>query len=114
MDAWARPGLEDGNSAVFLEIQNYSGSDDNLDRVTSEIAKAVEIHRTKMIDGVMKMEKQTTVGIPNGAVTYFEPGGLHIMLINLNNDLSVGDEFQAILEFKEAGEIIINVPVHEP
>ncbi|NIV14386.1 MAG: copper chaperone PCu(A)C [Aliifodinibius sp.] len=36
------------------------------------------------------------------------------MLINLNNDLSVGDEFQVILEFKEAGEIIINVPVHEP
>jgi copper(I)-binding protein len=113
-DIWARPGLTDGNSAVFFKIINSSMEADQLLNARSNVASAVELHKTTMIDGVMKMEPQTSVSVPAGEPTIFKPGDLHVMLIGLTDPLNAGDEFQLTLNFKIAGEININVIVQEP
>ena len=67
-----------------------------------------------MIDGVMKMEPQTSVPVPAGKQVIFKSGDFHVMLIGLTKDLNVGDEFQLTLVFEQAGEIVHNVIIQEP
>jgi len=111
-DAWARPGLAGGNSGAFFVIDN-PGAADTLLSASSDVANAVELHKTVMEDGVMQMIQQNSVPVPKGE-TAFAPGGLHVMLIGLNNDLPVGDSFDVTLNFEAAGEQTITVEVKEP
>lgn len=111
-DVWARPGLADGNSAVFFVIDN-PGAEDFLHSASSDVAGAVELHKTVMEDGNMKMMHQMNVPVPTGE-TIFKPGDLHVMLIGLNNDLKPGDTFTVTLDFEKAGEKTLDVVVKEP
>ena len=112
-DVWSRPSLAGGNGAVFFTLNNPTGEDDTLLSASSDIAGAVEIHRSTMVDGAMKMEKQDEVLLPAGGETIFQPGGLHVMLIGLNQDLNVGDIFTVTLMMEKTGERILDVVVKE-
>lgn len=112
-DIWARPGLASGNSAVYFAITNETAGADTLLSASSAVAGAVELHMTSMQDGNMQMTHQQEVPVPTGK-TEFKPGGLHIMLIGLNQDLNPGDMFSLALDFATAGEIQLEVPVSEP
>jgi len=111
-DVWARPGLADGNSGVFFVISN-PGSEDFLLSASSDVAGAVELHKTIMEDSNMKMVQQMNVPVPTGE-TIFKPGDLHVMLIGLKNDLKPGDTFKVTLNFENAGEKTLDVVVREP
>ena len=111
-EVWARPGLAGGNSAVFFVIEN-PGREDVLVSVSSQVADAVEMHRTSMQEGVMKMDQQMSVQIPQGK-TEFKPGDLHVMLIGLTEDLVVGDTFEITLDFENGGEQTITATTLEP
>ena len=114
-DAWARPGFQGDNSAVYLRISNPTDQGDGLIGADSDIAEVTEIHLSKMDEsGTMKMERQELVGIPARSSTELTPGGLHIMLVNLVKDLSVGDTFALSLEFQRVGDITIEVEVKQP
>lgn len=110
-DAWARPGLAGGNSAVFFVIEN-PGQADSLLSASGEVAEAVELHMTMMQDGNMQMMHQMNVPVPTGE-TVFAPGGLHVMLIGLKNDLKVGDTFSVTLQFEKAGKQTLTVTVKD-
>lgn len=108
-EVWARPGLADGNTGVFFEINNPTNQDDRLLSASSDIAGAVELHQTTMTDGVMKMTPQEFVAVPAGEKVIFKPGDFHIMLIGLTDDLNLGDSFEVTLNFEYAGEIVLQV-----
>ena len=112
-DVLARPGLAGGNSAVYFVITNDSGGRDSLLSASSDVAGAVELHMTTMQDGNMQMEQQQEVLVEAGK-TEFQPGGLHVMLIGLNQDLNPGDTFSLMLEFATAGVMPLEVTVGEP
>ena len=113
-DTWARPGLGGGNSAVFLTIENNSNISDLLLGAESDVASSVELHKTTMEEGVMKMKQQASVPIPANEQIIFKPGDLHVMLIDLKTGLSVGDEFEVTLEFEQFGKFKFSVIVEEP
>jgi copper(I)-binding protein len=112
-DVWARPGLAGGTSAVYFVIENGTASDDTLLSASSDVAGAVELHMTSMQDGNMQMMPQHEVPVQAGK-TEFEPGGLHVMLIGLNQDLNPGDTFSVTLDFATAGAMPLDVTVSEP
>jgi len=113
-DVWSRPGLADGNSAVFFKIDNPANEEDRLLSASSNVAAAVELHKTTMVDGNMQMKRQDYVAVPGGETLEFKPGDFHVMLIGLNGDLAVGENFQLTLTFENAGEVQLDVPVQEP
>lgn len=113
-DVWARPGIAEGNTGVFFVIDNPTGQDDRLLSASSAAAQAVELHKTTMTEGVMQMTPQEFVLVPAGEQVVFQPGDLHVMLINLNQQLNVGDSFELTLTFENAGEINLIVTVQEP
>lgn len=113
-DAWSRPAIADGNGGVFFTLDNQTDAGDKLVLATSDVADVVELHKTTMEDGVMKMTPQEFVDLPINSTVAFAPGGLHVMLIGLKNELSVGDTFQVTLEFENHEPIQIDVTVREP
>jgi copper(I)-binding protein len=114
-EEWARPGFQGDNSAIYLTIRNPGDQADVLIHADSKIAESTEIHLSKMDStGVMTMEHQDQVPIPPDDSVEFSPGGLHIMLVNLGQDLSVGDSFPISLEFQKAGELSVEVEVRQP
>jgi copper(I)-binding protein len=114
-DGWARPGFQGDNSAIYLTIRNPKDQADILIEARSEVAKTTEIHLSKMDSaGIMTMEHQDQVPIPATDLVEFSPGGLHVMLVNLVQDLSVGESFPVSLIFQEAGELSVDVEVKQP
>lgn len=112
-DIWARPSLAEGNGAAYFMIENLTNEEDILISASSDIAQAVEIHKS-MLDGeIMQMMPQHEVSIPVGR-TEFKPGGLHVMLIGLYDDLNIGDSFNITLKFQLAGEETFAVTVRKP
>jgi periplasmic copper chaperone A len=113
-DAWSRPGMAGGNSAVYFVIENQ-GSEDTLLSAQTDAAAVTELHMTRMNDeGHMSMNMQEKIDIPANENLDFKPGGLHVMLINLNNDLQPGQTIVVRLNFEKAGEVTLDVPIREP
>jgi copper(I)-binding protein len=110
-DIWARPGLAGGNGGVFFVIDN-PGAADLLLSASSDVADAVELHKTVMQGDNMQMIQQMNVPVPTGE-TVFKPGDLHVMLIGLKNDLKAGDTFSVTLNFQTAGERTLTVMVKD-
>ena len=108
---WTRSGLEGENSAVYFEIAG-GRYPDTLLSATSETAAEVMIHKSIMDEqGTMRMEHQENIPIPVGEIVKFEPGGLHVMLIDLHQDLVTGELIELKLLFENTGEVIIYAPV---
>ena len=110
---WARAtpsGAKTG--AVYMTIDNKSSIADRLTGVSSEVAKKLQIHETKMENGIMKMrEISGGLPVPAGGSVVLKPGGYHVMLIDLNKPLKAGETFPLTLVFEKAGKISITVPV---
>ena len=115
INAWARAGTAGGNSAIYLIMDNPTDQDDVLLSVYSNVAEAVELHRSQMTDeGTMTMQQQENIPLPSGTKIELKPGGLHIMLVNLKQDLIAGDSFQVTFTFQNAGEINLKVLIQAP
>ena len=113
-DAWMRPTVGAGRTtAAYLTVANSGGEDDTLKSARSAKATAVELHETKMTDdGVMQMRHvEDGLVVPAGGSLVLKPAGTHLMVMGLDEALSVGDEFALTLEFARAGIIEVSVPV---
>jgi len=114
-DAWARPAPGGGNSAIYFTIDNRGGQADTLLSAASDAAGTVELHISRMDDsGNMVMEHQNNVPVPAGETVNFEPGGLHVMLMDLNSDLQPQESLTVTLTFEKAGSIVVEASVREP
>ena len=114
-DAWARPAFRGDNSAAYMVIKNMTEQGDGLIGASTDVANVTEIHLSKMdAEGTMSMERQELIGVPAGDEVKLEPGGLHVMLMNLVRDLNVGDTFELTLEFQRGGDVSVEVEVMQP
>jgi copper(I)-binding protein len=112
-DAWTRPAAQGGNGAIYFVIENHSAEMQELIGVTSDVADAVEMHESRMSGDVMEMRQIESIPLGPGEGAVFEPGGLHIMLIGLEQDLKTGDEVQITLDFANYEDILLTVPVQD-
>jgi copper(I)-binding protein len=110
-DAWIRatpPGARTG--AAYLTITSR-GAGDRLLGATTRAAAAVEIH-THVVEGAMsRMVRLPDLDLPAGEPVKLEPGGLHLMLLELDAPLAAGTTVTVTLEFATAGAVELEVPV---
>jgi protein SCO1 len=105
VDAWSRstaPGASVG--VVYFEVIN-SGPADTLLTIECPAAERAEMHATARVDGLMKMRPVASVDIPAGGRLSFQPGGLHAMLIGINQPLKEGGRLPLTLVFRRAGKL---------
>jgi copper(I)-binding protein len=96
-------------TAAYMTLK--SDRDDRLVGASSDVANVVEIHQSKMTDGVMSMEEVGCLDLPAGQVVELKPQSYHLMVMGLKVPLSEGDVHRFILEFEEAGELEVTLPV---
>ncbi len=95
----------------FMRIENI-GEDDRLIAVTTPIAGQVQIHEMAMEGDVMRMrELPDGLTLPSGEFTVLEPGGYHIMFMQLTAPLVEGETIPVTLTFETAGDITIDLPI---
>lgn len=63
--------------------------------------------------GEMMMRPVESIELPAGEAVALEPGGYHVMLIDLVAPLEVGSTVQITLEFEQADSMTVDVPVRD-
>ncbi|MDO8605890.1 MAG: copper chaperone PCu(A)C [Phaeospirillum sp.] len=107
---WARatsPNAKVGIAFVTLAAT----AADTLTAAATPASAKVEFHRHVHQDGLMKMQQQATVEIAAGQTVEFNPGGLHLMLVDLKAQLKPGQSFPLTLTFAGAGAVTVTVVV---
>lgn len=111
--AWARPARQAENGAVYFLVENRTTETQEMIAAVSGVAEAVEIHESQLSGDVMQMQRLESVSLGPGTEVVFEPGGLHIMLVGLKQELKTGDEIEVTLQFRNFDDITVRVPVQE-
>ena len=109
---WARatpPGAK--VAAGYLEIRNNGKEADRLLSASTPVAKRVEMHITQRDGEVVTMREVKSLDIPAGGTRKLEPGGTHLMLIELAQPLKQGERFRLRLRFERAGDLEADVEV---
>jgi copper(I)-binding protein len=103
------PGIPVG--AIYFSITNTGSTPDRLLSVSTPVAAKVQLHESRMVNGVMEMREVTSLECPPGATVKATPGGLHVMLLGLGAPLAAGSEFSVSLHFRDAGVLTFKAPV---
>lgn len=93
------PAVEGRPAAAYFQLQGGKTAD-RLEVVTSPRAATVEIHESRMQDGVMKMNQLTGVDVPAQGRISFQPGGNHIMLFGIDPAIKPGSALPLHLTFQ--------------
>jgi len=102
-DAWARATMP-GQSVSGAYMQIQSDADARLVGVSSPAVPRVEVHEMKMDGDVMRMREVKAIDLPKGKTVSLEPGGFHIMLMNLPKPIAAGDIIPLILTVESGGK----------
>jgi len=101
--AWVRatvPGQQ--VAGAYLTIRSARAA--KLVGVKSAIAKSAEIHSMSNDGGVMRMRKLDTLALPAGERVALEPGGNHIMLLDIKRQLQPGEKISLRLIVSQGGK----------
>ncbi|MFM7045248.1 MAG: copper chaperone PCu(A)C [Ilumatobacteraceae bacterium] len=131
--AWARTSpMDSANGAAYFTIT--SPADDALVAVSvdADVAARAELHETVMSDGgmggdttmgggmgggttmpmgQMTMQEVDAVELPAGAAVALQPGGFHVMLLDLAGPLEIGDTITLTLALESGVTVDVDVPV---
>lgn len=93
-------------AAGYMTVQNTGATDDRLIGAKTDFAHAM-VHETKVdADGVARMEHaEHGFVIPAGEAVEFLPGGKHVMLMRLSEQMVAGQDRAITLVFENAGQI---------
>lgn len=113
-DAWVRPAAKNRNTGIFFRVINNTSENDTLVAAKTDVAEKTEIHETFTKPGdMMGMREVKFLVMESGKVFNFKPMAHHVMLINLNEDLTAGKEVELTLFFKKAGEVKVKAMVED-
>ena len=86
-------------------------SDDHRQRIAAPVATRAELHESFTEQGVSKMRGIAALPITAGNPVTLAPGGYHIMLMGLKQQLKEGDSFPVTLTFDHSGQLTTTVTV---
>lgn len=96
-DAWVRATVaQQKATGLFAHITSAQGG--KLVSVSSPVAGIAEIHEMKMDGNMMRMRAlQSGLDLPAGQTVKLEPGGYHVMLMELRQQVKAGDSVPVTL-----------------
>ena len=113
--AWARASIGTSRpGAAYFTVRNLGDEADRLTGLSSPVSAMPMLHETTLSEGVSRMAHVEAAEIPAGGELTLEPGGMHVMLMELTTPLKEGATFPLTLTFESGGEITVEVPVFGP
>lgn len=117
-DYWARPGKQGQNTAAYMVLTNHGDQEGiSLVEASSPLCREVQIHTTleEEIDGhaVKKMRQVENINLPCHQDVALKPGGYHVMMIGLNEDVKLDKASTAplILVFSNGEKVELTLPI---
>ena len=103
---WSRataPGAKVG--AGYFTIRNKSDKADRLLGASSPLAARVETHVVEKQGDVLRMREVKGYEVPARGSFELKPGGPHLMLVDIKQQLKEGEKVPLVLRFQNAGEV---------
>ncbi|NCV39883.1 MAG: copper chaperone PCu(A)C [Betaproteobacteria bacterium] len=98
-EPWVRATVK-GQQATGAFMKLSTDSPMRLIQVQSPVAGLVEIHEMKMDKDVMKMAAIAGLDLPAGRAVELKPGGFHVMLMQLKQEIKEGETVPLTLVFE--------------
>lgn len=113
-DVWVK-SAESGMSAAFGVLTNSSDEAVTVTSASSSASGMVELHETvEDADGQMVMrQKDGGFVVPANGTFVLEPGGNHLMLMNLNAPVKAGDEVNFTLTLSDGSTLDFTAPAKD-
>ena len=109
---WARASLGGvRNAIVFGALVNEGSAPLAIVSGSTPVAERVEFHIHAMNGDVMTMKQLDAIELKPGERAMLQPGGLHIMLIDLKQPLKQGDSFPLTLITRDGVSVKVDVKV---
>lgn len=111
--AWARASIGTNRpGAAYMTVRNTGSEPVVLIGLETPLAMMPSIHQTKTSEsGVSSMSPAGDIVIPPGEAVALEPGGLHAMLMRLQEPMVKGENFSLTLTFADGGSVDVDVPI---
>jgi copper(I)-binding protein len=104
----------DRPAAGYLVITNPGPEADALLGATSPVSMRVELHETSMdSSGMVGMHPIERLEIPAGGTVRLEPGGYHLMFMDVGDMIKAGGTVELSLRFERAGMVVVQAEVRE-
>lgn len=89
-DAWVRATVpQQKTTGAFMTLQ--AAQDSKLVAASSPVAGVTEVHEMAMQDNVMRMRQLPALALPAGQAVQLRPGGYHLMLMELKQQVKEGE-----------------------
>jgi copper(I)-binding protein len=110
-NAWVRvtPGAD--MAVAYMTLRNVSSNPVTVTGVESPIAGHAMIHETTVQGGQSKMRPHEQLLVAPGMTVKFEPGGLHVMLHDLRQPLTVGQTVALVITLAGGGTLQVTAAV---
>lgn len=114
-DAWVRPVPPGARmTAGYLSLHNPGPEPLVVVGVESPLFGSIEMHGTVVEDGMARMRHQETVTVAPGETVRFEPGGLHLMLMQAAEEIPAGGTIELSLLLEGGERLDFAAPVGQP
>lgn len=98
-DAWVRATVpQQQATGAFMQLR--AAKDSRLVSASSPVTPVVEVHEMAIQDNIMKMRQVPAVELPAGKTVELKPGGYHLMLMDLKQQVKEGDTVPLTLVFE--------------
>ncbi len=113
-EAWVRATVpQQRATGMFAQITAAQGG--KLVSASSPVASVVEIHEMAMDNNVMRMRAIPGLDLPAGKAVELKPGGFHVMLMGLTQQVKEGETVPVtlVVEGKDGKRetVQVNAPV---
>lgn len=99
--SWVKAANE-GMTAAFGVLVNDGTEDIRIVSAQSSASTVMELHEVTMIDGEMRMrEKEGGFVVPAGGEHPLEPGADHLMMMDLTEPITPGDDVDIVLTLED-------------
>lgn len=88
-------------TGAFMVLRNSGGQPVKLVKADNPASRVTELHTHVNDNGVMKMRPVPAIELPAKGEAVLQPGGLHVMLIELKAPLKEGDSVPLTLSFDD-------------
>ena len=96
-NAWVRVMPAADMAVAYLTLRNVSSNPVTVTGVESPAAGHAMIHETTVQGGQSRMRPREQLVVAPGMTLKFEPGGLHVMLHDLKQPLTVGQSVPLVI-----------------
>lgn len=113
-EAWVRalpPGQP--NTAAYVAVANSGSEVVTLVGGSADIAQTVEMHTTREVDGLQRMEQLSEVVVAPGESVAFTAGGMHLMLLGLERMPAPGEQVTLCLTQADGAQACTEAPVRK-